>query len=215
MKAWPEFGSEADVWQLGQQCTEAKGISVHMIEKRPETRAKIEGIPDQLFIGDAADRQVLQEAGIHQAPSVLLTTHDDAMNIYLAVYCRRLNPDLRIVSRLTHERNIEAVIRAGADLVLTYAALGAEAITAVLEERELVLLGAGIDLFRIPVPPSLHGRTLAESGIGARTGASVIAVQANGRFVPNPPGSIGLTTAMELIALASAEQREAFLKEFA
>ncbi|HSH44833.1 MAG TPA: NAD-binding protein [Longimicrobiales bacterium] len=193
----------------------AKGISVHIIEKRPEMRHKIEGIPDRLIIGDAADRSVLEEAGLHEAPSVLLTTHDDAMNIYLAVYCRRLNPDLRIVSRLTHERNIEAVIRAGADLVLTYAALGAEAITAVLKQRELVLLGAGIDLFRIPVPESLHGHTLAESGIGARTGASVIAIQSNGRFIPNPRGATQLMEEMELIALASAEQREDFLREFA
>ena len=50
--------------------------------------------------------------------SVLLTTNDDAMNIYLAIYCRRLNPGLRIVSRITHERNVEAIHRAGADFVL-------------------------------------------------------------------------------------------------
>ena len=48
-------------------------------------------------------------AGILEAASVLLTTNDDAMNIYLAVYCRRLNPNLRIVSRITHERNVEAI----------------------------------------------------------------------------------------------------------
>jgi hypothetical protein len=27
--------------------------------------------------------------------------NDDALNIYLAVYCRRLNPTLRIVCRIT------------------------------------------------------------------------------------------------------------------
>ena len=48
------------------------------------------------------------------------------MNIYLAVYCRRLKPDLRIVSRITHERNVEAIHRAGADFVLSYTSLGAE-----------------------------------------------------------------------------------------
>ncbi|HUP20640.1 MAG TPA: NAD-binding protein, partial [Gemmatimonadota bacterium] len=125
------------------------GVKVHIVEKRPEMAARIGDIPDRLIIGDAADRSILDQAGIREAPSVMLTTHDDAMNIYLAVYCRRLNPELRIVSRLTHERNIDAVIRAGADLVLTYAALGAEAITAVLKQRELILLGAGFDLFRI------------------------------------------------------------------
>ena len=51
---------------------------------------------------------------------MLLTTNDDAMNIYLAVYCRKLNRDLRIVSRITHERNVEAIHRAGADFVLRF-----------------------------------------------------------------------------------------------
>lgn len=191
------------------------GIRVHIVEKRPEMAARLEGIADRYLIGDAADRRVLEEAGIHEAPSVLLTTHDDAVNIYLAVYCRRLNPELRIVSRITHERNIAAVIRAGADLVLSYAALGAEAITALLKQRELVLLGAGFDLFRIRVPPSLTGRTLARSEIGARTGASIIAVQAPESFIPNPSGDLLLEADMELIAVANAEQRESFLRHFA
>ena len=58
-----------------------------------------------MFEGDAADRHLLERAGIYERRSVLLTTNDDALNIYLAVYCRQLNPKLRIVSRITHERN--------------------------------------------------------------------------------------------------------------
>ncbi|HUG40351.1 MAG TPA: NAD-binding protein [Longimicrobiales bacterium] len=190
------------------------GVSVHLVEKRPEMAPRLEGITDRFFIGDAADRRVLEEAGIHEAPSVLLTTHDDAINIYLAVYCRRLNPELRIVSRITHERNIAAVIRAGADLVLSYAALGAEAITAILKQRELVLLGAGFDLFRVNVPATLVGLTLGESEIGARTGASIIAIQTPDDFLPNPAADLRLEADMELIAVANADQREAFQRHF-
>ena len=47
----------------------------------------------------------------------MLTTNDDAVNVYLAVYCRRLRPSLHIVTRITHERNLEAIYRAGADSV--------------------------------------------------------------------------------------------------
>ena len=188
------------------------GISVHLVEKRPEMAARIEGIPERLFIGDAADRTILEEAGILEAPSVVLTTHDDAVNIYLAVYCRRLNPDIRIISRITHERNIAAVIRAGADLVLSYAGLGAEAITAILKERELVFLGAGFDLFRVRVPKAMADTTLERSGIGARTGASIIAVQTPDAFLPNPSASLRLRPDMELIAVANSEQREALLE---
>ena len=67
----------------------SRGVTVHMIEREEALRSSLEGVADQLFIGDAADLELLMGAGLADAPSVLLTTNDDAMNIYLAVYCRR------------------------------------------------------------------------------------------------------------------------------
>jgi Trk K+ transport system NAD-binding subunit len=107
---------------------------------------------------------------------VLLSTNDDATNIYLAVYLRRLDSDARIVSRITHERNLESIHRAGADLVLSYGSLAVESITAVLQDRELVLLGEGIEFYTLPLSSALAGKTLADSEVGARTGLNVIAI---------------------------------------
>jgi voltage-gated potassium channel len=154
-----------------------RGVGVHMVEKNPAFAPRGEILVDKFIIGDAADRDVLNEAGITEAPSILLTTHDDAMNIYLTVYCRRLNPKARILTRVTHERNIEAIQRAGADVVLSYASLGVNSVLAIVQRRELVLLGEGVDLFHVPVPRSLVGRSLAEADLGARTGLNVIAMQ--------------------------------------
>ena len=99
------------------------------------------------------------------------------MNIYLAVFCRRLNPELRIVSRITHERNVEAIHRAGADFVLSYTTLGVEAVMSLLRGYPPVLLGEGVELFSVPVPASLAGTAAADSRIGSRTGLSVVALQ--------------------------------------
>ena len=54
------------------------------------------------------------------------------MNIYLTVYCRRLNPKARILTRVTHERNVEAIQRAGADFVLSYASLGVQTVYSIV-----------------------------------------------------------------------------------
>lgn len=167
-----------------------------------------------MFAGDAADRQLLERAGIHEAASVLLTTNDDAMNIYLAVYCRRLNPELRIVSRITHDRNVEAIHRAGADFVLSYTTLGIEAVMALLRGREPVLVGEGVELFTIPVPPSLAGRPLRESGIGSKTGLSVVALQQEGRQITHLTAETVLAPGAELLMLGSREQRRAFAEAF-
>ncbi len=153
-------------------------------------------------------------AGLQNAPSVLLTTNDDAMNVYLAVYCRRLKPDLRIVSRITHERNLEAIHRAGADFVLSYSTLGAEAVFSVLQGHELVILGEGADLFTVELPPSLRGKTLAETGIGSRTGLSVVAVSQNGQVVTSLQSSMRLEPGAELFMLGSVQQRQAFADAF-
>jgi Trk K+ transport system NAD-binding subunit len=187
---------------------------VHLIERDPSMCAALAGVADRVFCGDAADRAVLEEAGVAAAPSVLLTTNDDAMNIYLSVYCRRLNPELRIVSRITHERNLEAIHRAGADFVLSYASLGIEHIFSLVRGRELVLLGEQFELFAVAVPNSLSGRTLAESSIGDRTGLNVIALQEGGEFATNPTGSHRLLGDSELVMLGSAAQLERFHEVF-
>ena len=187
-----------------------KGVPVHVLERDPQARARLTGVADQVFEGDANDREALTKAGLEDAPSVVLTTNDDAVNVYLAVYCRRLKPDLRIVSRITHDRNLEAIHRAGADFVLSYSSLGAEAVMSLLEGHELVILGEGVDLFSVRLPPSLENKTLAETGIGSRTGLSVVAVRQDGRLVTSLRASMQMEVGAQLIMLGSVQQRRAF-----
>jgi Trk K+ transport system NAD-binding subunit len=192
----------------------SRGVTVHMIEREESLRGSLEGVADQLFIGDAADLSLLMSAGLADAPSVLLTTNDDAMNIYLAVYCRRLNPELRVISRITHERNIEAIHRAGADFVLSYASLGAESVMSLLQSRETVILGEGFDLFYVPVPASLVGKVLANSHIRARTGLNVLALRLSGGEVVPATATTVLEPDCELVMLGSEPQRQDFTEEF-
>ena len=191
-----------------------QGIPVNLLERNEALRDGLQDCADNVFIGDAADRKVLMHAGLESSPSVVLTTNDDAMNIYLAVYCRRLNPELRIISRITHERNTEAIYRAGADFAISYASLGVEDVFAHLHSRELLIVGEGFELFSVSVPSSLAGRTLGESQIAARTGLSVVGIQQNGRMLTNPAESTRLTPDSELVMLGSINCRQAFTKAF-
>ena len=198
---------------VGSAATRAikrKGVPVHVLERDPRAQERLMGVADRVFVGDANDREALREAGLEDAPSVLLTTSDDAVNVYLAVYCRRLKPDLRIVSRITHDRNLEAIHRAGADFVLSYSSLGAEAVMSLLEGHELVILGEGVDLFSVRLPLSLENKTLAETGIGSRTGLSVVAVRQDGQLVTTLRASMQMEAGAQLIMLGSVRQRRAF-----
>lgn len=202
------------VGRAAAQAIRRQDFPVHLVERDPQVCAALEGVADRVICGDAADRDVLQTAGVADAPAVLLTTNDDAMNIFLAVYCRRLNPELRIVSRITHERNIEAIHRAGADFVLSYAWLGVEHVFALVRGRELTLLGEHVELFAEPLPAALVGLTLAESRIGDLTGLNVIALDRQGTLETNPSSSTRLAAGTQLVMVGSTEQLAAFRSRF-
>jgi K+/H+ antiporter YhaU regulatory subunit KhtT len=76
-----------------------------------------------------------------------------------------------------------------------------------------MMFGAGVELFHVPVPAQLGGKTLEECMIGARTGATVIAVQRGDETITNLTGSTPLPPDGELLLLGSHEQRVAFGRE--
>ena len=192
----------------------ARGVLVTILEKNPQLSVQLADYADRVVVGDASDLAVVTSAGLNDAPSVVLTTNDDATNIFLAVYCRRLNPEARIVSRVSEESSLEAIHRAGADFALSHASLAAKSVLSVLRASELVVLGEGADLFVEAMPNRIAGKTLAESEIGARTGLSVIAVRGHGELVTNPPGDFELLEGSELVMLGTVTQHQDFVKNF-
>ncbi|MFK7898643.1 MAG: TrkA family potassium uptake protein [Myxococcota bacterium] len=198
---------------VGQAVTlalRARGASVTILDEDASLRDELAQIADRVVIGDASNLQTVKLAGIDEAPSVVLTTNDDATNIFLSVYCRRLSDDAHIVSRISHDWNLEAIHRAGADFALSRASLAVQTLMSLIRGRELVVIGEGTELFVEPIPPRLAGKPLAESEIGARTGLNVIGIRYDGAFTANPVGESLLAEGGELVMLGSAEQRQKF-----
>ena len=191
-----------------------RGVDVHLVERQQDRCRTLAPHCEQVFCGDASDYDLLRDAGVEAAPSVLLTTNDDAINIYLASYFRRLNLDLRVVSRITHERNLEAIHRAGADFVLSYVTLGAEAVYSAIKGRRLVVLGEGVDFVTRDVPASLAGETLAQSEIGARTGLNVVAIEHDGAFHTTLSGTTSLPADGRLLMVGGEEQVADFVERY-
>lgn len=186
------------------------GIDFAIVEQLEERRR--EGV--KYVIGDAADRPVLEAAGIDDAGAVLITTHDDNVNVYLTRYCRGLRPDARIVSRARSDRNVSTLYRAGADAVLSYAGTGSAVIWNHFRGDETLLVAQGLNIFRTPIPRELAGRTLADSHVHRRTQCNVVAVESDGVIEGNPDAHAPLPAVGELILvgtdLAEARFSEVF-----
>lgn len=189
-------------------------ISVNMIEKSSDLRDELTAIADRVIIGDASDRKLITRAGIHEAPSVVLTTNDDAMNIFLAVYCRNLNPSTHIVSRINHDRNFDAIHRAGTNSVLSYTTLAVRSLLEFVVGAPASFLGEGVDLIIEPVPRQLAGMALKDAKISEATGLNVIALQLPDGSVVNASATTKLEGNSELVMLGDPDQRSVFHKAF-
>ena len=186
-----------------------RGIAWKMIERDP---ARVPpGTPEaDYFIGDAADADVLERAGIDDAPAVLITPPDDALNVYLTLLLRDRRPDIQIISRAELERNVRTLHRAGADFVMSTASLGAGRVMNLLRRGSLVPLAEGLNIMRMQVPPALAGRKLVDTTVRQDTGATIIATVKDGRMTVNPDPHQPLPEACEILLLGDRSTEERF-----
>jgi voltage-gated potassium channel len=188
----------------------ARSQDYRIVEQLPERLRD----PEKYVLGNAAELEVLLQAGIKEAPAVVITSHNDDTNIYLTIYCRRLRPDVQIISRATLERNVDTLHRAGADFVLSYASMGANAIISVLSRSNILMLAEGLDVFEIRVPARLAGRTIAEADVRRVTGSTIVAVRQNGHTIINPPAETRLPAGAEIVLIGTVEAEQRFLDRF-
>ena len=191
-----------------------QGLDYRIVEKDVDQVQRL----DNCIVGDAADFEILKKADIMNALTVIITTHDDDINVYLTVYCRRLNPEIQIISRVTQERNIATLHRAGADFVMSYASMGADAIFNLLKRSDTLMVAESlsvfsedISVFRMKIPASLVGKTIANSAIRRNTGCTVIAVNNNHEMQLNPDPNEPLPKSAEILLIGSSEGEKRFL----
>ena len=165
-------------------------------------------------LGDAADIETMKKAGLMEAPTVIITTHEDDMNIYLTIYCRKLRPDIQIIARAKQERNVEALHRAGADFVMSYASMGANIILNLLKRNDIVMITEGLNFFRVRLPLELAGKTIAESQIYQETGCYVTAVFTGEESIVSPPPSMKLPSESEILLIGPIEAENKYLERY-
>ena len=199
------------VGQTAAKTLEEHHITYTIVEKNPSIVKRSRGNHIQ---GDAADINTLRRAGIEEARAVLITTHQDAMNIYLTFYCRQLRPDIKIISRALAERTVSKLYRAGADLVMSSASLGANSILNYLRPNELSMFTEGLNIFSRSVPSSLIGKSLIKSHIREQTGCTIIAINAHGKQHVSPDPATLLQKHDEIILIGTTEAEAKFLENY-
>jgi len=215
-----DSGSAAPVVVLGggrvglaaAERLEEQHIPYTVVDKRSTVAVGVDG--EKFVLGDAADLNVLKAAGIDKAQAVIVTTHNDAMNIYLAFYCRQLRPDIQLVCRATNEQSVAKLHMAGADLVLSYASMGANSIINLLKTDEISMFTEGLNIFSVPVPKKLVNKNLIESRIRPLTGCSVVAIKSGGAMTVGLDPTMPLGDGDELVLIGTTEAEKLFAETY-
>ncbi len=193
----------------------ARSLKERQIPFKIVDRGKyLQAYQEHLISGDAADFQVLKKAGIDEAHTVIITPNQDDTNIYLTLYCRRLRPDMQIISRATLDRNLHTLRRAGADFSLSYSTMGANAIFNYLQRGEMVLLAEGLNIFKVNMPEKLCNKKISELALRDQTGCTIVGLEKNGEIIMHPEPDFRLSRVQKMILIGTLESEKKFWKYY-
>ncbi|WP_245903061.1 potassium channel family protein [Salinigranum rubrum] len=161
-------------------------------------------------VGNVTDREVFLEADITDAGTVVLALPDDTTTIFATFAIRELNPGTEIIVRANEREHVSKLYRAGADYVLSLAAVSGRMLASIVLHEEILSPSTQLKLVRTEAP-SVVGDSLGEADIRKRTGCTVIAVERNSTTVTNPGASFVIEREDELIVAGTDENISRFL----
>ena len=174
------------------------------------------------LVGDPAEDEVLEKAGVGRAKGILLSLPSDEANLFVTLTARNLNPDARIIAKGTDLKSHDKIKKAGADSVVSPSFIGGMRMVsdmirpAVVSFLDKMLYSKDhilrVEEVAVGKGSPRAGKTIEESAIKDRTGALLVAVRKakTGDYEFNPaPGRL-IQEDDVLIFIGSPEMLKAF-----
>jgi Trk K+ transport system NAD-binding subunit len=137
-------------------------------------------------IGNVLDSSVLQRAALHECRAVVLALDSDDATLFATVIARDAAPDVPVIARVNHSRNIDNIYRAGADFALSISDISGE----MLSSRLLGRVARSRDEHRrVQRFTARSNRPLRDIPL-RQQGCSLLAIVRDGTFVPVTADSI-------------------------
>ncbi len=162
------------------------GREVVVIDSNPERVRSAHDAEMVSLEGDATRDEVLLVAGIERAESIIVSTGDDSLNLFIVLSSRSINRDLYIIARANRSANSEKLQRAGANRIVSPYEIGGRHMANiairphVTDFLDVVTLSGGEEIWveeqtLSPTCP-LVGQGLVQSDIRRKTGVTLIAI---------------------------------------
>ncbi|MDP8962249.1 MAG: potassium channel protein [Actinomycetota bacterium] len=186
-----------------------RGAPVVVVERQAELEPLLTEAGLPYVLGDSTQEAVLERAGIRRAKALLCAVDSDAVNVYISLTARALNPDLFIIARASSPESVEKLRQAGSDRVVSpYVVSGTRMASmalspAVLEFADMVSIASDLRVEELVIRPGSRLASRPLSDICAPyEGLMVLAVRKHsGELVIPPRGETVLDENDLLIAL--------------
>jgi len=173
----------------------AAGRPVVTIDQNLERCERAEALGVLAVCGNASSAESLRAAGIDRAAAVMVSTGDDAANVYTVLSARATAPRIPVIARANTKETVERLTVAGATRVFSPHAAGAQhmasyvlkpnvawALSELLDEKSKDMT---IEEVAIAPGSSYVGRTIGDVGL-RQHGVEVMAIGRDGeqQFLP-------------------------------
>jgi voltage-gated potassium channel len=185
------------------------GVTHVVVDANPAHRDRAQALGLRYLESNAADDEVLAEAGIERARAIIACVDSDADNIFIVLTARGLRPDILIIARASAEDSERKLLRAGADRVVSpYKTSGSEMARVALHPQ----VGGAVQVAdyrmeEIEVPPVCEG--VGQTIEAVRGDTVIVAVRHNdGRLEPQPPPASVIEAGDMIVAIGQAAALE-------
>ncbi len=193
------------------------GYELVVIEKNPDLAKAALASELPVIEGDGTSDDILRMAGVERAKGLLVSTGDDAVNLFVVLSARALNGNLLIVARSANPENERKMRQAGANRVVSPHRIGGRHMANIIirphvtDFFDVVTLDNGQELWLeelvLPEEAPLCGQTIGQADIRQKTGVTIVAiVRQDGGSTITPRAGTFMESGDQLIVLGTREQ---------
>ena len=173
---------------------------------------------ENFFKGNASEDEVLINAGIERASTLITALPEDADNLFIVLSARQLNKNLKIISRASEENSYKKLKLAGANNVILPDTIGGQHMASLIVSPDLIEFwdnlsyggSEGVNLEQISFEQMFDKErecSIIDLNLRQQTGCTIIGYKApDGDYTVNPDANLTLLPGSKIIVVGNTQQ---------
>ncbi|MDK2825087.1 MAG: voltage-gated potassium channel [Methanolobus sp.] len=145
-------------------------------------------------VGNATEEDILIQAGVPQASTIIVTLNDDTHVMFATLISRGLNPDSTIIARANSYKSIDRIYKAGANYVAALPIVAGQMLAKMTSRcidisckkmDEDIMLYEGVDIEKHTITHSddLANKTVADISLRHKVGCTILGIEREGQII--------------------------------